>query len=270
MNKDQRLKIEYSKVTNRRKVSGAHSHLYYELYYLVSGETAYFVGDEIFHLYPHDFIMVPKNIIHGTDSEECLHNERILVTFSEDILDDSIKPFVDMLCCCKLIHIPDNKLYIFEEILQKVQSEKDMSYPLVRLYVLELLALLCRHKTEKVRSVVADRIIDDISEYIRENYAEDLSLHALGRKFGMSESALSRKFKGTVGLGVNEYITQVRVFNAERILKRKNITVTRAAELCGFSDSNYFSTVFKRIKGITPYKYHKNECRFSVDNTLSK
>ena len=73
----------------------------------------------------------------------------------------------------------------------------------------------------------------------------------------MSESHLSRKFKAHTGIGINEYITYVRITNAEKLLRETELSVTEVADQCGYSDSNYFSTVFKRIKGITPQKCRK-------------
>ena len=142
--------ISYEKVTNQRKTSQVHYHYQHELYYLVSGDTKYFVGDDIFHLFSGDFIFVPKQVIHKTDSENCLHNERILMSFEDSIFDESTRPLLNELAECKLIHIPSNKLYIVEDLLRRLQAEsnRDDAYTdsLMKLYILELLALLCRLK----------------------------------------------------------------------------------------------------------------------------
>lgn len=252
MNDYQRLKIEYVKVTNQRRQTKPQVHDYFELYYLKGGRTTYNVGDKIFVLKPSDFIMVPKGVIHSNDSESCLHNERILITFSSDVLDSAIKPYVTELSDCKYIHIPENKQYIFEEILLKVLKERDVT--LKRIYVFELLVLLCRHKSDNTET--ANGIIEQVSEYIRENYDSQITLSSLAYTFSVSESHLSRKFKSVTGLGVSEYLTQVRVYNAQHLL-RQGLSITEVSDACGFSDSNYFATVFKKITGTTPYKYKK-------------
>jgi YesN/AraC family two-component response regulator len=255
-------KIQYSKIEHRRKVVKAHTHTYYELYYLLRGETAYFIGDEIFKLYPGDFILVPKGSIHATDSQSCLHNERLLVTFDDDIFDERTLPYLTELCNVKLIRIKEGKAHIFDELMQKLQKEPDTASPLGILYVLELILLLSKHKSSSAQSNAKhNEYISEITKYIRENYAEDITLAGLSRKFGISESALSRKFKQEVGIGLWEFITQVRIFNAETVLMQKDISITEAARLCGFSDSNYFATVFKKAKGITPLKYKKSNVR---------
>ncbi|MBQ8606382.1 MAG: helix-turn-helix transcriptional regulator [Clostridia bacterium] len=254
-------KIQYSKVEKRRKFTGPHTHEYYELYYLISGETAYFVGDEIYRLVPGNFILVPKGMIHSTDSQTCLHNERLLVTFDEDIFDPRTLPFLQMLCKKRLICIKEGNLHLFTELLSKLQKEPDSTSALAVLYVLELIVMLGRYGASEGEGLQPDTLISEVTGFIRQSYASELSLYNLSRQFGISESSLSRRFKAEVGIGLWEFITQVRIFNAESILLEEKMTVTRAAELCGFSDSNYFATVFKKAKGITPLRYRKNNLK---------
>ena len=132
--------------------------------------------------------------------------------------------------------------------------------PMLKLYTLELLTLLCRLKYDYAPQVSeSEQLIHTIAEYIRTNYSQDLSLPVLSKRFALSESCLSRKFKAVSGMGLNEYITSVRIHNAEQLLSKGELSVTAVAEQCGYSDSNYFASVFKRIKGTTPVKYARSQ-----------
>ena len=255
--------VSYLKMNNERRISQVHYHYQHELYYLVSGETKYFVGDDIFHLQPGDFIFVPRLVIHKTDSENCMYNERILLSFEDEILDDSFRPVLQELSDCKLIHIPTAKAYIVEELLRKLQTEVNQgdryNDVMVKLYILELLTQLCRLKYDFVPQISdSEKLIHTVAAYIRTNFAQDLSLQSLSRRFALSESCLSRKFKAVSGMGLSEYITSVRIHNAEQLLTGIELSVTEVAELCGYSDSNYFASVFKKIKGTTPAKYARS------------
>lgn len=255
--------ISYDKVVNRRKCCSIHFHRQHELYYLMNGETKYLVGDEIFHLETGDFILVPRGTLHQTDSETCLHNERLLLSFEDDIIDAETRPFFDQLCACKLIHIPVNKRAVAEELLRKLQAEFEkpdaFQTVLTRLYTLELLTLLCRLKCDYTpKETESDRIIQTVLEYIRQNYSQELTLKALSRHFALSESCLSRKFKAVAGVGISEYITNVRIHHAAQLLTETDCSITEVAARCGYNDSNYFASVFKKIKGITPLKYSKS------------
>lgn len=261
--------ISYEKVTNKRKMSQLHFHYQHELYYLVSGDTKYIVADEIFHLFPGNFIFIPKEVVHKTDSESCLHNERILLSIEDTVFDDDSRKLLHELTAHKLIHIPENKLPVVEDLLRKLQlearQEDAFSDGLRKLYILELLTLLCRLRYDYVPKLSeTEKLMHAVAEYIKENYSQDLSLMALSRRFAVSESCLSRRFKAVCGIGLNEYITNVRIHNAEQLLMENLFSVTQVAERCGFNDSNYFATVFKKMKGTTPLKYGKSQWKTQI------
>lgn len=250
-------------VENRRKSTGIHFHDNHEIYYLVNGTTKYFIGDKIFQIESGNFVVVPKGINHKTDSEDCLHNERILIGFDDNILNENTKEVFNSLAQKSVVYIPDTKREIVEAILKRIENEHRVndtqSQMLVNLYIEELLVQMQRLRLDyKPNLSQTDKTIHTISKYISANFAQDLSLSVLSQKFAMSESHLSRSFKAVTNIGINEYITYVRLMNAERLLKETDLAITEIAGRCGFNDSNYFSTVFKKAKGITPLKFsHK-------------
>jgi len=252
--------FSHQRVEKRRKSTGVHFHDEHEIYYLVNGTTKYFIGDKIHLLESGGFVLIPAGINHKTDSEDCLHNERILLSFEDNILSESTRAVFFALCEKSVVYIPDSKREIAESVLQKIEQEYaayDSHSPyMINLYIEELIVLLSRlHLDYKPTLPPTDRTIHEISKYIRKNYSKDLSLASLGRIFAISESHLSRSFKSTTNIGINEYITYVRLMNAETLLKETNLPITEIAGRCGFNDSNYFSTVFKKAKGITPLKF---------------
>lgn len=254
--------VLYDKVSNRRKHSEVHSHNHYELYYLADGKTKYFIGDEIFEMEQGDIAFVPKGVFHETDSENCMKNERILIFFNDDAFPPASEHILNELCQNRVIHISKNKTERIERMFVRIRNEFEnpgkYSRELMNIYILELATLICRHKMDyKNSNRSANEDIYAISQYIRTNYSKDISLKSLSHDFAISESHLSRKFKDASGIGINEYITYVRIMNAEKLLKAKKMPITHVAAACGFNDSNYFSTVFKKIKGITPLKYSK-------------
>lgn len=254
-------------VENRRKFTGVHFHNDHEIYYLVNGNTKYFIGDKIHQIESGSFVLIPAGVNHKTDSEDCLHNERILLSFEDSVLNQSVKEVFGLLCEKSVVYIPESKRDIVEAILQKLEAEyktpDNHSKSLINLYIEELIVQIARLQLDyKPNLPPTDKTIHEVTKYIRKNYSSDLSLATLGRIFGISESHLSRSFKSTSNIGINEYITYVRLMNAEILLKETDLPITEIAGRCGFNDSNYFSTVFKKTKGITPLKFahmHKKE-----------
>ncbi len=68
---------------------------------------------------------------------------------------------------------------------------------------------------------------------------------------------LSRRFKQHTGVGLSDYLKQVRVDHAKRLLENPKIDIGMASEMSGFSDRVHFSKVFRRLTGVTPGQYQR-------------
>lgn len=253
--------FSHDKKTNRMR--GLHAHRRHELYYLAKGSTKYIIDDEIYNVESGDVVFIPKGHYHMTDSGSCDNIERYLLAFDDALFDEDTEVLLSELMRLRLINIPVSKVEGLEERFASLERTTAMEGYLrdatVKAYTLSVIAFICRHKREFIHRVSeSDKIVHEISEYISSHYGEDLSLSTLSRTFSVSESHLSRKFKDVSGMGLNEYVTHVRIMNAERFLG-EGVSVTEVAERCGFNDSNYFSTVFKKIKGITPLRFRKRK-----------
>ena len=252
--------VSRNKVKRKRYVSTIHYHEEYELYYMMDGSTTYFIGNEFYGIEKGNFVFIPRGIPHNTDSQNCHNNERFLLSFSEDIFDKRTRPLLEQLMNHRVLYVPETHLPQLEEIMFKLEAEyaqSDQSL-LLDIYILELLALLLRYRCDKKAQIQeSDKIVYTISDYIRNHFEQDISLEELCRRFAISEGYLSRKFKAVSGIGLNQFITYVRISNAEKLLAETDLSVTEIAKRCGFNGSNYFTSVFKKIKGMTPLMYKK-------------
>lgn len=249
-------------VENRRKKTDVHFHNDHELYYLVKGTTKYFIGDKIFQIESGNFVIIPAGLHHKTDSENCLVNERILVSFRSDSFSDKTIKALHLLFSESVIYIPNSKLGVIEDAFSKIENEyktkDEYSEFLINSHIEEIIIQLARFRQDYRPNLPdADIAIHKISKYITNNYSQDLTLENISQMFSLSSAHLSRRFKVVCGIGINEYITYVRLLNAERLLKETDLPITEIAGKCGFNDSNYFSTVFKKAKGTTPLKFAK-------------
>ena len=101
-------------------------------------------------------------------------------------------------------------------------------------------------------------LITEICRYVRQNYASDITTDTVCRKFYCSRSYISHTFKRDVGRSFRDYLAEIRIDNAKRLLKYSALSVREIAFSVGFSDQNYFSGVFKKITGKSPLAYRKN------------
>ena len=98
--------------------------------------------------------------------------------------------------------------------------------------------------------------INSIIQYIYANYSDpELSLKKISDKFFFSPPYLSRIFKKAMNISPSQYIIQLRINKAKRMLQNNQFKIANIAYSCGYSSPYYFSLEFKRIVGLSPSKY---------------
>lgn len=109
-----------------------------------------------------------------------------------------------------------------------------------------------REEYENVRlSLVREAII----QYIRENYMYDISMQDLAHTMNYSEAYFCKLFKQCFGRNFTSYLTEYRVEEAKKLLEQESANIKEIGRAVGYSDSNYFTKVFRRIAGVSPTEY---------------
>lgn len=115
-------------------------------------------------------------------------------------------------------------------------------------------------KTEPAttRNPVDEQFVLQLKRLVEENKANtDLDVIQVAKLMRMSRASLYNKMKATVGVGVNEYITQHRIEYACRLLATTDLSVSEVSEQAGFLHPRNFSTTFKNMTGDSPSEYRK-------------
>lgn len=107
-------------------------------------------------------------------------------------------------------------------------------------------------KTEKLQLLVMKETIEN---YIKQHYAEELSIQQLSDMMNYSEAYFSKLFKECFKVNFTAYLVNYRVRIAKELLKDSMMSVKEVGKACGYEDSNYFSRIFKRAAGCTPTEY---------------
>ena len=108
---------------------------------------------------------------------------------------------------------------------------------------------------EKKRMTAAERTC----EYINKNCGGEITSRDICKALGISRSYMSREFNREMHVTVREYINSVRIKNAKVLLESSALNVSEVAYSVGFSDSGYFSSVFKKATGLSPLEYKKGK-----------
>jgi len=104
---------------------------------------------------------------------------------------------------------------------------------------------------------IKNRMVEKAIRYINSHYEEELSLSLIAKNIHVNPSHLSRTFKKECGDSVTDYIMKIRIEKAQEILSFSNTLTYEVAEMVGFHDPSYFSTVFKKMTGVSPKEFKK-------------
>ncbi|MBQ7497846.1 MAG: helix-turn-helix domain-containing protein [Selenomonas sp.] len=94
-----------------------------------------------------------------------------------------------------------------------------------------------------------------IKAYLDSHYLEELSLPQIAAGLRISPYYMSHIFKECTGCSPMQYITQLRIAEAQNLLLSTQMSVTDIAMQCGYNNSNYFQSVFSKLVGMPPGKY---------------
>lgn len=96
--------------------------------------------------------------------------------------------------------------------------------------------------------------------FIKENYMQPITLTELAQTAHLSISALERRFTKHLGQTPKQFINEVRLENARRLLIETNESIANIAQETGFNDHSYFSRQFQRLFGKSPSQFRREHC----------
>ena len=103
-----------------------------------------------------------------------------------------------------------------------------------------------------------------IKQYVKKNLTSKITLQKIAEHLHCSTVTLTETFRKEYGITIMQYVLAQRMKRAELLLRDPTVTVTDAAEHCGFPDVEYFSKCFKEIHGIPPSVWRDQQTESSV------
>ena len=251
-----------------------HYHQSYELYYLCSGERYYFIRDKSYHVTEGALVLVNKQDIHYTATPPKPQHERFLINFYDDFISgilntpDNLKL---MECFNSDMHIINVEVKyrpfvqnLFETLLHEYEEKKPFYTNCLQAIFLQLLVFINRNQTspsvpqqDYINS--SHKIISEITGYINTHCNENITLESLSEKYYISPCYLSRTFKKITGLTFVEYLSNIRIKEAQRLLQKTDLTIAQISEAVGYNSSTHFGRIFKKFTGVAPLTYRKTK-----------
>lgn len=255
-----------------------HWHSEFEMNYVLEGCAEFICGKERFISCAGDIVIIPPNMLHAIYTYENYEQRYDTIVFSAELIGASENDRCAAECVRPLIngtsginvHISKKHPY-YDEI--KITAENIFSCAkgntpqldmLLKSEMLRFFWLLENsgdifHDSE-IRIDTAE-LIRPAVEYINENYCENIAVQQLADIVHLSKSYFMARFKQAAGVGAVEYITQLRIKKACRLLAESRMTAAEIAFECGFRNLSNFNRQFRKTAGCTPVEYRKICCK---------
>lgn len=253
-----------------------HFHENYELYYLLSGEKTYYIKDRVYRAARGDLVFINEYELHRTASTgPSLERERILLYFKKELFADAMKDLLHDPCSplhmdSPVLSLSVQEQQIVEELLYKIDEEfhiQRKAYIIcLKGLMLELMAFLLRcievrqggkHEKKQLPHLKVSEII----RFLEQNFTESVSLKVISDQFELSPCYLSRLFKNSTGIHFVDYITMLRVKEAQKLLRDTDMKVVDISEQAGFDNLAHFYRVFRKRTSASPLEYRSRQRR---------
>lgn len=235
-------------------------HNYYELYFLLEGQTEVFVENRTHRLKKSDIIIMKPNVLHRALSRKDAKQEMVAVRFDrQSIISKEIQARLDSQQ--GVISLPQPAVEKVNRLINILLEEKedDLFHNSFAKSVLnEMLIVILRNENQTSQESAGVRF-KKIVDFVKENSREDITLVSVAEKFSISEAHLSRIFKKNTGFNFIQYVNYQRIIFAKKKLSSTDIPIGELALLSGFESSTHFGRVFKQLLGVSPSEYRKNQ-----------
>lgn len=229
----------------------------YVLHCIVSGQGNYTVNNTTYHLKQGDcFLLLPNTPI----------------LYQADLKDPWIYYWIGfngiginhLLSLCNLYesypvlhHSPIQQLSdLIEPLTWSDPASLSQNYFAIGQFY-QICSLLIQENDKKYKPSRKEFYTDQVIAYIHNNYTTELQVSHIASHIGLERTYLSRIFKETKGISIQEYILSFRLDKSCYFLAYTDYSLSQISIFCGYSSPQHFSLQFKKAKGMTPSEYRK-------------
>ncbi len=252
-----------------------HFHDEYEILYVIDGAGSSFVADNIEEFSSGDLVLLGSNLPHFWRSDESFHTEEngkivnyIVVQFSSEFFKEIISEYPEFHLIKELLERSSRGIRFstdfsqkFGKKLIKLTKRKGFEKTLMLLELLQLLAKTDQYKllagelyqTEH-HDFTSDRLVK-VMHYINSTYLKKIELEKVAEVASLHPSAFCRFFKEKTGKSLSEFVSDMRISYACRLLIEAKLSVSQICYESGYNNLSNFNRTFKKHTGFTPTNY---------------
>ena len=242
---------------------------FYGISFMLSGERLIYSPNFTTIVQTGEIVFIPKNLYRRTTYISNCPYERIILKFTDYMIQDLIavigKKAFDELCQEHVIRLTPPAQKAVMEILSEMEHEwnhyNEYSELLLKGLLNKLIITCLRERVlsgtnalnlEKRHSHLLNAI-----QYIKAHLRENPSLDETAANINISSSYLSKIFVNQLHTPYSTFVLNEKITYAQKLLVETRLSMTEIAAEAGFTSSSYFSDCFKRVAGISPLRFRK-------------
>lgn len=276
--------LPFTVFVNRITDSRLHWHTYLEFLYILNGKSVITIDKEKYDAAPGDLLIINSGEYHAVQSLEN-YSEFIVIQFEPQVLNSNsgyvyefrdIVPFLQKEIDYSK-HIKLENGCELEIILREMVDDFNSIYPgyelNIKAGIYRIFSWLIKHNHINVHFGKGLKISDAESlkgllKYIEENYFEEITVESAARVACMSYHHFCRLFKKVTRKTFMEYLNSIRLHEAEKLLLSTDENILEIALKVGFANVNHFERLFKDEKGLSPFKYRRENIENNYHDSL--
>lgn len=245
-----------------------HQHEEIQLCAVIKGEGSIVVGDSINEYKSGDILIIGSNLPHvfKSDTSNCKSSFMQTLFFTKTSFGEQFFELGDFIEIQKLFSISESGGTVIsnkENILMLFISLKKASSLERFILFLNIVNQLLKAEIKPLSKFIYQKKYSDnegkrmsnIMEFTMNNFNKEIDLDTIAGVSNMTPNAFCRYFKQRTNKTYFQFLIEVRIENACRLLKNKDLLITEVSEKSGFKNISNFNRKFKDIKRITPSKY---------------
>jgi len=244
------------------------------IFYILSGSAELHIGEEVYYLKPHTVfycccgsrytIFSPgmELICLNFDMDQSRSNREmayptIPLASGKQLTASEMDPVEDQEILNGHIFLENGMACreLLENILEEFSSRRILYRETASAQLKVLLGRLLRESLDTASQ--GAKTVEKIMEYIRTHYNDPMTNGLFSQLFGYHEYYLNRLFAKHTGSTIRQYILDVRIGHAKRLLLNTDLPLSVIAESTGFNSNTYFSSYFRQATGISPAQFRK-------------
>ena len=254
-----------------------HFHPHYQLFTVIKGTGTRFIGDDIRHFEEGDTVFLGPNLPHlwrsdrnYFEKESQLQTEGIVVYFKEDFLGNDFFEKPEMFDIKSFLKNSERGLDLKGTLGAEMVSDLNELLGLTGfegisklLNILHKLSVTNDYQyisssnytnTHKISETERMRIVH---EYVLKHFKENINLSTVASLSNMTEAAFCRYFKSRTNKTFSDFVKEIRIGNACKILQDENKSISQTCYESGYNTVSNFNNQFKSLKGVSPLQYQK-------------